>query len=129
MTSFGKQGASPNPLQRYLVGRPVMARTMVVALFCVPFPVYLVFMGFVDAAAIVFVLIAGPGFLVMRYMPEKLTRDEEWHTAVPYLPWPRSWPGWRDSSELLAEERMRVKPIDIPSQMTPEKEKERDDHE
>lgn len=63
---------------------------------------YLLLAGFINAAAILLVFTAPPAYLTLDHMVPKYTPQEEWHGKVMYIPWPKFFPGWRDTKELLA---------------------------
>ena len=107
MTKYGKQGISPNPLQRFLVTRQVISWLLLSIVFTTPFPIYLLFRGFPVAATVTFVVSFSLGMSILFVAAPRMTNEEAWDTVVPHLPWPKSWPGWRDPADLLAEETAR----------------------
>ena len=107
MTKYGKQGTSPNPLQRFLVTRQVTSWLLFSIVFTTPFPIYLLFKGFPAAATVAFVVSFSLVLAALFITAPRMTDEQAWDTVVPHLPWPKSWPGWRDPTDLLPEEIAR----------------------
>lgn len=108
MVTIGKQGASPNPIQRYVIAKPVLEYRLFVVLFCTPVFVIGSLVGTLLGGALFALGTALLLCLALLFVERpQLSKEEAWHTRVTYLPWPRSWPGWRDAAKLLHQEESR----------------------
>ena len=106
--SVGMKGLSPNPIQRFMVDHPGAVPFYRAGYLVGPLGLFVAKPGRVGLAVMLFAIGLFVLILLSAFSPSrKQTRKQRWETLGVILPWPKTWPGWRGSEELLAEESQR----------------------